>query len=230
MPAAMTISALPRRFPGRPPNLYAIRRVERSRSSPGYRTRGLGASPSVAALVASTAINSGVDPTLALAVAQQESGLNPNAVSKAGAQGVMQLMPGTAAGLGVTDPLDAAQNVQGGVTYLSQLLAEFGGNEAEALAAYNWGPGNVQNAINTYGANWLAYAPQETQNYVNSIMGATGGAATVPSLATEDGSDGTATSDGSGLDLSNLLGGVSPWVLGAIAALAALGIMIYTSD
>ena len=64
-------------------------------------------------LVAAAALNVGINPTLALAVAQKESGYNPSAVSKAGAIGVMQLMPATAAQLGV-DPTDAAQNIQGG--------------------------------------------------------------------------------------------------------------------
>ena len=126
--------------------------------------------------MSTTAANAGLNPALALAVAQQESGFNPNAVSKAGAQGVMQLMPGTAAQLGVTNPLDPAQNVQGGVTYLNQLLAQFGGDQAKALAAYNWGPANVQNAVAQFGSNWLLSAPAETQNYVSSIMASTGGA------------------------------------------------------
>lgn len=113
----------------------------------------------------------GVSPDLAIAVAQQESGGNPNAISPAGAQGVMQLMPGTAADLGVTDPFDPAQNIDGGVRYLSQMLSKFGGDTQLALAAYNWGPGNV--SANGY-SNW----PAETMNYVESIMSAIGQAFT----------------------------------------------------
>jgi hypothetical protein len=96
-------------------------------------------------------------------VAQQESGGDPNAVSPAGAEGVMQLMPATAASLGVSDPFDPAQNIDGGVRYLSQLMSEFGGDPHLALAAYNWGPGNVaKNGAN----NW----PTETTNYVSTIL------------------------------------------------------------
>jgi len=112
----------------------------------------------------------GVQPDLAVAVAQQESGGNPHAVSSAGAQGVMQLMPQTAAALGVSNPFDPAQNIDAGVRFLSQLLGQFG-DTALALAAYNWGPGNVSK----YGYNnW----PSATVNYVNSILAQIGQALT----------------------------------------------------
>ncbi|MBZ5662745.1 MAG: lytic transglycosylase domain-containing protein [Acidobacteriia bacterium] len=132
-------------------------------------------------LIIAEAQRQGVDPALALEVAQVESGMNQNAVSARGAIGVFQLMPDTAAGLGV-DPNDLQQNIQGGVSYLRQLLAQFG-DPAAALAAYNWGPGNVSNAIAQAGnftitaapsaasmPGWLALAPAETQNYVNKIL------------------------------------------------------------
>ena len=112
----------------------------------------------------------GVPPDLAVAVAQQESGGNPHAVSSAGAQGVMQLMPATAAALGVSNPFDPAQNIDAGVRFLSQLLSQFG-DTALALAAYNWGPGNVSK----YGYNnW----PSATVSYVSSIMNRIGQALT----------------------------------------------------
>ena len=114
----------------------------------------------------------GVPPDLAVAVAQQESGGNPHAVSAAGAQGVMQLMPATAAALGVSNPYDAGQNIDAGVRFLSQLLGQFG-DVPLALAAYNWGPGNVsKNGYN----NW----PSETVNYVSSILARIGQAFTLP--------------------------------------------------
>ena len=138
-------------------------------------------------LVATTALNAGVDPVLALAVAQQESGFNPGAVSPEGAIGIMQLMPGTAAGLGV-NPYDPAENVQGGVNFLSQLLAQFGGDQAKALAAYNWGPARVQNAVAQYGHAWLEHAPSETRNYVASIMASAGSAGPAVVSSSSDGS------------------------------------------
>lgn len=143
---------------------------------PIRRNRFLGASAgstSVAAMVQAAAVQYGVDPNLALAVAQRESGLNPNATSSAGAQGVMQLMPATAASLGVTNPYDPTQNINAGVRYLASLLSQYGGDTTKALAAYNWGPGNLNNAIAAYGGNWLSAAPAETQNYVAAITGVT---------------------------------------------------------
>jgi soluble lytic murein transglycosylase-like protein len=120
----------------------------------------------VQALIRSEALARGVDPALALAVASQESGFNPYALSSKGAVGVFQLMPGTAAGLGV-DPYDVTQNIQGGVAYLSQLSTQFGGDVSLTLAAYNAGPGNV--------AKYGGVPPfAETQSYVSRILAALG--------------------------------------------------------
>jgi len=127
------------------------------------------ATSSIPQLIANAAAQYGVDPSLALNVAIAESALNPSAVSSAGAIGVFQLMPATAAGLGV-NPNNLQENIQGGVQYLGQLLAQFG-NPTAALAAYNWGPGNVSQAQATYGDDWLSHAPTETQNYVTEILG-----------------------------------------------------------
>lgn len=79
----------------------------------------------------------------ALAVAQTESALRPHSISHAGAMGVMQLMPGTAGDLGVLDPFDARENIDGGVRYLAQLWRRYGGDRARVAAAYNAGPGRV---------------------------------------------------------------------------------------
>ena len=105
----------------------------------------------------------GVDSKLIKALVQQESGYNPKAKSKAGALGLMQLMPSTAKGLGVTDPMDPKQNIEGGVKYFKSMLDRFHGNTILALAAYNAGP----NAVSKYDG---VPPYKETQNYVRSIL------------------------------------------------------------
>jgi soluble lytic murein transglycosylase-like protein len=105
----------------------------------------------------------GLDPALLAGLIEQESGFNANARSGAGAQGLTQLMPATAAGLGVTDPLDPAQSIEGGAKYLADQLDRFGGDVARALAAYNAGPGAVQRF-----GGVPPYA--ETQNYVRVVQ------------------------------------------------------------
>jgi len=94
--------------------------------------------------IAAAAQEYAVDAALLRAVIHAESSFNPNAVSLAGAQGLMQLMPGTANDLGVDNPFDSTQNIRGGAHYLAQLLRQFHNDERLATAAYNAGPQNVQ--------------------------------------------------------------------------------------
>jgi soluble lytic murein transglycosylase-like protein len=95
------------------------------------------------AIFASASSSTGVDVNLLKAVAQAESGFDTEAVSSSGAMGIMQLMPSTCSSYGVSDPFDAAQNVNAGAEVLSDMLAKYGWNLTLSLAAYNAGSGNV---------------------------------------------------------------------------------------
>ena len=117
---------------------------------------------SVSSSIQDASQSTGLSANLLKAVATVESGLNPHAVSSAGAIGVMQLMPGTAADLGV-NPNNVAQNVQGGAEYLKSLLGTFQGDVSLALAAYNAGPG----AVEQFGG----IPPfTQTQQYVKKVL------------------------------------------------------------
>lgn len=113
----------------------------------------------------------GLDPGIFVAQIQQESGFNPNAVSSAGAQGIAQFMPGTAAGLNPPlNPFDPVASLRAAAQYDANNLQTYNGDYAKMLAAYNAGGGAVNSAVAQHGANWLNYMPAETQNYVKSIM------------------------------------------------------------
>jgi soluble lytic murein transglycosylase-like protein len=126
------------------------------------------------ALIEKASAKFGVSTSLIKAVIQAESGFNPKAVSPAGARGLMQLMPRTAASLGVTDSFDVEQNIMAGAKYLSQMLRRFNGEEAVALAAYNAGPGRVSRLgiSNTEQLrDKYLLLPRETQKYVDKVLG-----------------------------------------------------------
>jgi hypothetical protein len=133
----------------------------------------------------------GVDINLLKAVAKAESGFKSDAVSSCGAQGIMQLMPSTAASLGVSDSFDPEQNIDGGAKYLSGLLNKYGDTKL-ALAAYNAGSGNVDK----YGG-----VPPftETQNYVKRVMSYAGQDITAGTASVSGGTDTLQSSYGSGL-------------------------------
>lgn len=116
------------------------------------------------------ALSAGINPDIFVRQIQQESGFNPNAGSPAGAEGIAQFMPGTAASMGI-NPYDPAQALSGAARLMASLSAQFGGDYAKALAAYNAGAGAVNSAVAQGGASWLSYMPAETQNYVAVIMG-----------------------------------------------------------
>ncbi|MDO9532906.1 MAG: lytic transglycosylase domain-containing protein [Deltaproteobacteria bacterium] len=133
--------------------------------------------PQLEALIRKYAQIYGVDPSLVRAVMRHESGFKTTAVSPKGAQGLMQLMPGTAALMGVKNPLDPEQNIAGGVGYLRHCLDRFQHNVPLAVAAYNAGPESVARcgAIPPY---------QETQVFVNNVMGTYAGPTQMKNPAT----------------------------------------------
>jgi hypothetical protein len=138
----------------------------------GVAGRALGAYAGYTDLINSAALKNRLDPDLLAALIHRESGFNANAQGPATrfgrAQGLTQLLPGTAKDLGVTNPFDPTQNINGGASYLRGLMDKYGSRD-EALAAYNWGPGNVDRMVGKNGAFDLSKTPLETQKYVTAI-------------------------------------------------------------
>jgi soluble lytic murein transglycosylase-like protein len=120
-------------------------------------------SKSAQQIVSEASVKHGVDSDFIQSVIRQESAGNANAVSRTGARGLMQLMPGTASQLGVSDSFNAEQNVHGGTLYLKELLERYNGDAIKALAAYNAGPGAVD--------RYKGVPPyRETQQYVQRVV------------------------------------------------------------
>lgn len=145
----------------------------------GGRANTRGLAPEHERMARDAARAAGIPEELALAVIMQESGGDPRALSKAGAIGLMQLMPGTAKDYGV-DPNDVAQNLKGGMAHLRMLHDKYGGNWEDALSAYNWGHGNYDNFKKNGGPR-----PKENAEYYRKVMGRMAGGKSVADLSAE---------------------------------------------
>lgn len=150
-----------------------IARAKLSASYSSYTSAAAGAPTDYDTYINDSSSRHGVDPGLVKAVIRAESSYNPKAVSPAGAKGLMQLMDQTGQGLGVTNPFDPKQNIEGGTKFLAGLLRKYGGNEKTALAAYNAGPGRIDSLgirnDRELEANY-GQLPRETQNYVTKVL------------------------------------------------------------
>lgn len=147
-----------------------------SETTAGTGTSGSYTTSDLEAIFEEAANTFGVSKDLLKSIAKTESNFNPSATSKAGAMGIMQLMPATAQALGVSNPYDARENIIAGASMISSLLTKYNGNTSLALAAYNAGSGNVDK----YGG----IPPfAETQNYVQKVLAGIGEEIQIPSTA-----------------------------------------------
>lgn len=146
------------------PNVSLTNALQEAAAATGaVRTGSVSSKTQILDLVSKMSKKHGVDENLVKALIKQESGFNPNAKSKAGAMGLMQLMPSTAKSLGVNDAYNPVQNLDGGIRYLKSMMNKYNGNVILALAAYNAGP----NAVDKYDG---VPPYKETQNYVRNIL------------------------------------------------------------
>lgn len=122
------------------------------------------------AIAQQDAIDAGIPSGYFVRQINAESGFNPNSVSPAGAVGIAQFLPDTAAGLGI-DPWNPSQALRGAARLMASYTKQYGGDYAKALAAYNGGTGTIHRALTLCGSNWLNCLPAETRNYIYIIMG-----------------------------------------------------------
>ena len=122
----------------------------------------------IAQQIVTIAKEAGYPPGLLLAQAWQESTFNPQAKSPTGAAGLFQFMPATAAQYQV-DVNDVTSSIKGAITYMQALFYRYAGNKAKALAAYNWGMGNLDSLLRKHPDDWQAFLPAETKGYLRIL-------------------------------------------------------------
>lgn len=172
--------------------------------------------PDIQAVLQNAAASSGVPLNILQSVAYSESRYKPTAVSPAGAQGLLQLMPATGASLGVTNPFDPQQNANAGASYLASLYRQYG-NWNDALIAYNEGPGNF--------AKSGAFA--SSQQYADTILLNAGLSDTLQAMALPP-VDTSSPDSTDSTDQASASSGLSPTVLLVGGAAAILGLLIFT--